>query len=166
MPDIIPYDRVKALEYTNKWSLGRNPRFFDYEKIGGDCTNFVSQVLLAGKCAMNYSKTLGWYYIDGHNKSPSWTGVNFQYNFLINNKTKGPFAHEVSVSDIEEGDIVQLNFQDDYYFDHSLIITTILGARNFSNILVSSHTYNRLNNPLLSLTFKDARFLHIEGSYI
>lgn len=24
---------------------------------------------------MNYSKNNGWYYINGNNKSPSWTGV-------------------------------------------------------------------------------------------
>ena len=42
------YNREAALEYAKEWAFSRNPQFYDFENIGGDCTNFASQVLLAG----------------------------------------------------------------------------------------------------------------------
>jgi len=46
--DIYPYNRRAAYNYAKRWAFDRNPRFYDFEHIGGDCTNFTSQVLLAG----------------------------------------------------------------------------------------------------------------------
>ena len=48
------------------------PAFYDYERIGGDCTNFASQCVYAGSGVMNYTRDLGWYYIDANNKAPAW----------------------------------------------------------------------------------------------
>ena len=48
------YNRKKAVEYALKWALDRNPRYLDYDDLGGDCTNFISQCLYAGIEEMNY----------------------------------------------------------------------------------------------------------------
>ena len=80
----IEYNRRAAVDYANRWALSRNPAFYDYTGIGGDCTNFASQVVYAGCGVMNYTPDTGWYYIDANNKSPSWTGVQFFYDFMIN----------------------------------------------------------------------------------
>lgn len=45
---------------------------------------------------MNYQKENGWYYKNGNQKFPSWTGVEFLYQFLINNKLVGPYGEEVT----------------------------------------------------------------------
>ena len=76
------YDRNAAVRYARRWAYGRNPAFYDYEHIGGDCTNFASQCVYAGSGVMNYTKDLGWYYIDANNKAPAWTGVEYFYNFM------------------------------------------------------------------------------------
>ena len=47
------YDRRRAVEYALRWALSRNPEYYDFEDIGGDCTNFVSQCLFAGCGVMN-----------------------------------------------------------------------------------------------------------------
>ena len=31
-----PYDRAGAVAYAHHWAYGRNPRFYDYERLGGD----------------------------------------------------------------------------------------------------------------------------------
>jgi len=80
----MSYNRDLAVQYALRWALNRNPNYYNYDKIGGDCTNFISQCLFAGTGQMNYSNN-PWYYIDANRKSPSWTGVEFLYNFLINN---------------------------------------------------------------------------------
>ena len=92
---VIEYDRKKAIRYAKKWAYSRNKKYLDFENIGGDCTNFISQCIYEGSKVMNYTKDLGWYYINGNNKSPSWTGVEFLYEFLVNNKGVGPFGKEV-----------------------------------------------------------------------
>ena len=84
MKEII-YNREKVIEYAKKWAYDRNPQYYDFDNVGGDCTSFASQCIYAGVKVMNYSKQNGWYYISGNNKSPSWSGVEFLYNFLTQN---------------------------------------------------------------------------------
>ena len=69
--------RTAAARSARRWAYGRNPAFYDYEHIGGDCTNFASQCVYAGSGVMNFTKDLGWYYINANNKAPAWTGVEF-----------------------------------------------------------------------------------------
>lgn len=45
---IIDYDRDKSVAYAKKWAYGRNPKFYDFSNLGGDCTNFASQCIYAG----------------------------------------------------------------------------------------------------------------------
>lgn len=73
MPEIIPYDRAAAVRYAHRWAYGRNPRFYNFDELGGDCTNFASQCLYAGTGIMNYMPTYGWYYLSSNDKAPAWT---------------------------------------------------------------------------------------------
>ena len=59
----VAYDRKAAVEYARKWAYGRNPAYYDFSRLGGDCTNFASQCVYAGSDVMNYTPVLGWYYI-------------------------------------------------------------------------------------------------------
>lgn len=160
---IIKYNRNPVVEYARKWAYSRNPKYYNFELIGGDCTNFVSQCIYAGSSGvMNYSKSNGWYYINGNNKSPSWTGVQFLYNFLCNNKSIGPYGNECAQNIIEIGDVAQLSFNGLTY-EHSLIIVKIININNFSNILTASHTIDSYERKISSYSFKKIRFVHIEG---
>lgn len=38
------YDRNAVVLYAHQWAYGRNPAFYDYEHLGGDCTNFCITV--------------------------------------------------------------------------------------------------------------------------
>ena len=80
---IKPYNRERAVTYAQKYAFSQNPIFGNFRGIGGNCTNFVSQAIYAGSCVMNYTPTFGWYYISLDNRSPSWTGVDYFYNFII-----------------------------------------------------------------------------------
>lgn len=91
------YDRRPPCCTPTGWAYGRNPAFYDYEHLGGDCTNFASQCIYAGSGVMNFTPTFGWYYIDPDQKAPAWTGVPYLYNFLVREeKTEGPAAAPVS----------------------------------------------------------------------
>lgn len=86
---LAPYDRRAAVLYAHRWAYGRNPAFYDYENLGGDCTNFASQCIYVGSGVMNFTPTFGWYYIDANQKAPAWTGVPYLYNFLTREEQTG-----------------------------------------------------------------------------
>ena len=155
----IPYNRNNVIEYARKWAYGRNPQYYNFDNVGGDCTSFVSQCIYAGSKVMNYSKQNGWYYIDGNRKSPSWTGVEFLYNFLITNKSVGPFGKISNINEIQNGDIAQLSFDGNTY-SHSLIILDI-NQRNLNQIYIASHTYDSYYKPIAEYNYSKIRFVHI-----
>ncbi|MDE7438986.1 MAG: amidase domain-containing protein, partial [Clostridia bacterium] len=108
---------------------------------------------------MNYTPVFGWFYKSANDRTPSWTGVQYLYNFLVNNEGEGPFAEEVSLDKLEVGDIVQLGTEtNDFY--HSPVV---VGFSPRGQILVAAHTYDAFNKPLNSYNFAKARGIHILG---
>lgn len=157
------YDRAAAVRYARTWALGRNPQYYDYEAIGGDCTNFVSQCLYAGAGIMNYTPTFGWYYIDANNKSPSWTGVGYLYQFLTRStRSVGPAAQESALQALEPGDVVQLSF-DGVNWQHTPLVISAEHARSPDEVLLAAHSHDSYARPLSSYVYQSARFLHITG---
>lgn len=162
---IFPYDRRAAVRYARRWAYGRNPAFYDYENIGGDCTNFASQCLYAGGGVMDFTPEYGWYYIDANQKSPSWSGVPYLFNFLTRQPpTTGPFGREVELGEVRPGDLVQLSFNG-VEFQHTPVIVSAREPQNLGDILVAAHSYDALDRPLDSYEFQKIRFIHIKGVY-
>lgn len=160
MPDfsILTYDREAAVAYAKKWALGRNPAYYDFNNIGGDCTNFASQCIFAGAGVMNFTPLYGWFYRTADDRTPSWTGVEYLYNFLVSNTGEGPFAEEVPIERLERGDIVQLGrATGDFY--HSPVVVGRAGR----NILVAAHTYDVYGKTLASYRAPLMRGIHILG---
>lgn len=155
------YNRQKVLEYAQKWAYDRNPKYYNFDSVGGDCTSFVSQCIYAGSEVMNYDKQKGWYYINGNNKSPSWSGVEFLYNFLTTNKLVGPYGKNVNQDKIEIGDIAQISF-DGNKFAHTLVIVRIEDKFDLDRIFISSHTFDSFNKRISEYNFEKIRFVHIE----
>lgn len=151
------YDRQKALEYAHRWAYSRNPAYYNFDGIGGDCTNFVSQALFAGSHKMNYEKLFGWYYVDLNTRAPAWTGVNFLYKFLLNNKSSGPYGRECPLSGLLPGDIIQLDFGTGYA--HSLLVSAVQA----DEIRVTAHTFDCDGKLLSDYTYSNLRGIHIEG---
>lgn len=152
------YDRLAAVEYAKRWALSRNPKYFDFSDYGGDCTNFISQCLYAGSSVMNYTPTFGWYYITSYERTPSWTGVNFLYDFLINNTGTGVYASTTEISNIDLGDVIQLGDATNRFY-HSLLVSGF--ATN--DVLICTHTNDSYMRPLSSYYYASLKCLHIEG---
>ena len=150
------YNRNAAVNYARKWALSRNPRYYNFDPVGGDCTSFVSQCLYAGSLKMNYNHENGWFYNNGYDKSPSWSGVEYLYKFLINNKSYGPRGKDVTQDEIQAGDIAQLSFSGNK-FEHSLFIL------DPTFLSVAAHTYDVLGKKISEYNFAKVRFIHIEN---
>lgn len=154
---VISYDRTSALAYARSWALDRNPMFYDFTGIGGDCANFVSQCIYAGSDIMNFTSVTGWYYRSSYDRTASWTGVEYLYNFLVSNKSVGPYGQVVSQNKVAPGDIVQLGTWTGHFY-HTPIITAM-----YPTILVAAHSDDALDRPLNSYDYERARFIHIDG---
>lgn len=154
------YDREKAVEYAHRWAYFRNPDYYDFSDIGGDCTNFASQVLFAGYNEMNYKRLYGWYYNNIGDRTPSWTGVNELYSFLVNNRGAGPKAVVVPIGGISPGDLVQLDFDGDGVFDHTPVIVDT-GDFTPETVLVAAHSNDSDFRPLSTYNYNSVRYLHI-----
>ena len=161
-----PYNRERAVEYARRWALDRNPLFIDFTGIGGNCTNFVSQAVLAGSCTMNYTPDFGWYYISEDDRAPAWSSVEYFFDFMTGkplfleqNGGIGPFATVVEREAVMPGDVIQYaNAAGDWY--HTVIVTGFDGEE----ILVSAQSNDALDRPVSS--YRNAvtkRYLHIEG---
>lgn len=155
---ILEYDRQAAFEYAKKWAFRRNPRYYNFEKIGGDRTNFASQCIYAGAKIMNFTPTFGWYYISINNRAPAWTGVEYLFNFLTGNDAEGPFAEETALNKLEVGDIVQLGTAAGDFYRSPVVVAVRQGR-----IYVAAHTYDAFMKPLSSYIFARARGIHILG---
>ncbi len=156
--EILSYDREAAVAYAKRWAFARNPAFYDFSRIGGDCTNYASQCIYAGAKIMNFTPTFGWFYKSVNDRTPSWTGVEYLYNFLVNNEGVGPFAEEVGLDKLEIGDIVQLGTGTGDFYHSPVVVGFSRG-----NILIAAHSYDAFNKPLFSYNFAKARGIHILG---
>ncbi len=164
----LPYNRSYAVEYARKWALSRNPLFIDFTGVGGNCTNFASQALLAGCAIMDFTPTFGWYYRSPSDRAPAWSGVDELYNFLLGTEDfsdiplVGPYAAvATSRSQVEVGDIIQLADANGRFY-HSLVISEFSG----NEILVCANSDNALDRPLSSYNYASLRVLHILGSML
>ena len=156
----MAYNRKAAAQYARRWAFSRNPDYFDFSELGGDCTNFASQCIYAGYGVMNYTPVFGWYYNSLNRRAPAWTGVNELYNFLINNRGAGPRAVEVPLSEIQVGDIVQIRFVGKSTFGHCpVVVNRGMGTPN--TVLIAAHTNDAYNRALATYMYAELRPLHI-----
>lgn len=163
MPDIRPYDRAAAVAYAHRWAYSRNPDYYNFDEIGGDCTSFASQCLYAGAGVMNFTPTFGWYYRNIRDRAPAWTGVPYFYNFLTRTAaSRGPFAVQAPLEQAQPGDFVQLRFASDAPFTHTPVVVAVLGQTP-QEILVAAHSLDSDFRPLSTYPYEALRLIHILG---
>ena len=155
----MPYDRPRAIAYARQWALKRNPDYLDFEALGGDCTNFVSQCLLAGCGVMNETPLWGWYYHDAAHRAPAWTGVEYLYRFLTGNQGAGPYGAEVPLAQAQPGDVAQLSFSRGRYTH-----TALIAAREGEELYLAAHTRDAWMRPLSAYAQPFQRFIQIQGA--
>lgn len=172
MKELKPYDREAAAAYAKKWALGHNPNYKNYEDWGGDCTNFISQAVHAGKIPFDHIGNdilTQWYWYSDKSRTPSWTAAEPFYKYISRNNTEntqnfGIYTRPAEYNELEIGDIVQLTYEGSAF--HTMIITeVILEGDYLIDYLVSQHTYDLQNYPLSLKTEGERRYIKILGYY-
>lgn len=161
------YNRSQAKTYAETYAVTPNSGYYDFTNDGGDCTNFVSQVLFHGGLPefanvshTNYSSQTAWYY-DGPyipNRSYSWPHAHyFRYHWANVNNDGYNRAYEYKVYTIDgainnfnqiyldlwPGDIVQ-------WVDAGGITyhSQVVHAYGSGELYVAQHTSNLKDVPL------------------
>lgn len=151
----VTYNRDTAAEYAKKWALSRNLRYFNFDGMGGDCTNFASQCLFAGCKVMNYKKDVGWYYNSLYDRSAAWSGVKYLYKFLTTNSGVGPVGVKAEINDLKKGDLIFLSNGENFY--HTLVVADFENGEP----LICCHTADSYMRPLGTYYYADYNPVHI-----
>jgi hypothetical protein len=159
---ILEYNREAAVAYAREWALSRNPDYYDFEEIGGDCTNFASQVLYAGAGVMNFTPHYGWYYRSLKDRAPAWTSVEFFARFLTTNEGAGPYGSFQPLYNAQPGDFIQISF-DGTGWQHNVVVLETGELPTPDNIITASHSYDSLDRAVDTYLYEDLRLIHIEG---
>ncbi len=135
-----PYNRAAADAYAEKWSCnGANCRNPAYQSLGGeDCTNFVSQALLAGGIHEDSAGALQWWYdkpkdIFGLHRSLSWALVTELDAYLVGSGKAvrvAPPSIGGKYSGAKVGDVYMYDWGKGEHWSHMGMAT---GSGNFAN---------------------------------
>ena len=183
-------NRNKMKDYAGKHYDTPNPNYYDFTNIGGDCSNFTSQVIRAGGAPFDNVGNERWYYYSLNNRTPSWTSVEYLYKYLINNTGFGLEAIKSDIFNMEIGDVIQIDTNYDGTFNHSVIVVEndidkVKDNFDLNNpqeledskkiqefldsyiirgpfLLVAARTYNSYNRPLLTYP-GEKRYIHLVG---
>ncbi|MEG0309063.1 MAG: amidase domain-containing protein [Clostridium sp.] len=138
------YNGDAAANYAVQYALSYNSNYTNWTNEGGDCTNFVSQCLLAG----GIHTDAAWY-----KDSNKWLRVVELHDWLTRRKD---YARSLTWQEnATAGDIVQLYTSEKGWY-HSLIISC--NRNNSGELFISSHSGDWRNRALSNYT-QTKRFL-------
>ncbi len=167
--EIQKYNRKKAVIYANQYWKNYNRIFYDFPK--NDCTNYVSQILLAGGAPTDKSGQYQWFLDNmdnpGVSYSYSWAVVQDLYYYLVKNYWTGPCGKKSTLCEMEAGDIIQF-YSISKGWLHSIIVVKapkITNCGESLHYLINSHDSDRKNYPLAYFGAHRKRFIHVEGWY-
>ncbi len=152
------------MRYARRWAFGRNPAYYNFDNLGGDCTNFASQCLFAGVGVMNFTPDLGWFYRSLDLRAAAWTGVEYFYDFLVGNVEgigdgSGPFGKEISAAELKVGDFVQFGRSTGDFYHTPVVVGFARGVP-----LVAAHSNDAYNRPLNTYRFERLRCIRVLGA--
>ncbi len=159
MPEKGRYDRTKAVQYADKFcgaangegnNFKYNKKYSDFNGIGGDCTNFASQVLgdpEAGGLKQDskwYKGSFAWVNADGFKDYLIYSGKGRQikkgtFKELVLPKENYPYG---AIDKLDLGDLIC--YAKGKNMDHFAVIT---GWDSHGYPLVNSHTTDRYHVP-------------------
>lgn len=142
------YNAQRAVRYADRFVYNHNSYFTTLE--GMDCTNFVSQCISYGfgsstdyAAASSYRTVYtGSYYSGWYALNDAWVSVNSNWNYMFSSKLNlaGPRVQEVTRATMQNGDILQIDFEGDGSYDHSAILV------NAENQLFAQHSTDTYAN--------------------
>lgn len=163
----VPMGRPSGLnyramaDYAIRWANGYNP---DYPQYGNDCTNFVSQALLAGGWKIEGANSLQIWSTDKWDDNAAgiagatrtWTAASYLLAFSTRRTDWMNNIWNAGLGDLLFTDW-DPNDKPDGHVDHVMIVTSIVKGEPY----ISQHTNARRNIPLsmsITLARQDGKY--------
>ena len=143
-----PYDRAAAYDYLMAYCDERNPAWYAYDEVGGNCMNFGSQVLLAGGIPEDEKGDEEWYWDGQNDLDLSWINVGRFYDYCRKNEGFGLVADtEAGYYTGEVGDVLIVGFAGDHR--HTTVISHVVKDESGDTVdyLISCNTTNYRDFP-------------------
>lgn len=159
-----PYDVDSAIAYLYEYCDERNPYWYAYDAVGGNCMNFGSQVLLAGGIPEDERGSAEWYWDGQYDLALSWINVGRFYEYCRDNSGFGLVADtEAGYYTGEIGDVVIVGFDEDHR--HTTLISGIVrdGDGNVVDYLITCNTTNYRDFPVSAYYYTFHRLIKIFG---
>lgn len=137
----MPYNRAQAVQYAALWWSSFNPVF---RAFADDCTNFISQCLLAGGMPMEVTgrRDKGWWYLGPNEQwSYSWAVAHSLRWYL---ETSGRAEKRDGARQLDLGDIIVYDWDGDGTWQHN---TMVVGYEPTGEPLVAAHTVASWGRP-------------------
>lgn len=140
-------NKASVVSYAYIYWNTYNPSYRDFSGSGsgGDCTNFASQAMRNG----GWPDVSGWYrdpsywWYNSLNQTWSWVNVGYWRDFT-NGRRGSTLAY---VSWLEPGDVLQVDFNRDGTWDHTMIVTKKIGTE----VYLTYHTTNTVDRAFSDL---------------
>lgn len=131
-------------DYAYRYWDVYNPNYRSFSGTGGDCTNFISQIMRRGGWAFDY----GWYqsgenwWYNSLNQTYTWAGAE-NWSWFAPRRT-----HWLSsVWYMGLADVLQMDFTRNGGMDHTMLMT----YRTSSNLYMTYHSTDHRNRPLTEI---------------
>lgn len=143
------YDYAAMAAYAKRYAKRYNGAF---RRFPNDCTNFISQAMLAGGWKMDR----GWYRSNGSwwyrfkaaplapNQSFPWAGAENWYHFATGKRRTRILSNVWSMG---YADVLQIDFDRNGNINHTMIVTVLGSKQRY----LSYHTNETLNRSLSSI---------------
>lgn len=152
-----PYNYSAMVNYANVYWDNYNPNYKTFNEVGGDCTNFVSQIMKAGGWADEYGfyrDDNNWWY---NSMNQTWTWINVTYW----NAFASIRSHRTRIlsgpTSMLPADVLQADFSNNGSKDHTMFVSYHSGTQPYLTYH-SSDTYRRSLSSLMS-AYPKARWI-------
>lgn len=158
-----PYDRQAALAYMQEYCDHRNEAWYAYDRVGGNCMNFGSQILLAGGIPMDYEGDARWYWESVNRTDLPFINVGSFVEYARTNRGFGLVADmDAGYYTGEVGDLLIFGVNS---ARHTTAICDVVkdGSGNVIDYLLCSNTTNYRNFPAGAYYYTGQRLVKIYG---
>lgn len=167
-----PYDRQAAAAYATQYCLTRNSSYTNYDELGGNNQNFVSQVLRAGGIPNDPTGNVKWkYYGDNvdetearSGRTPSWIGAYYFYNYASSNYDAGlSCTVGANFFAAEGGDVMMTGMEDGVFSTSYAVLDTFGEDGAVTDVLLGSNSVDRENWPMTASFAPYVTMIKIQG---
>jgi hypothetical protein len=148
------YDHDAMIRYAAIWALGRNSVFPDYHNAGGDCTNFLSQIMLNGGWATvgppGRATRSKWFYgptLD--DCSYTWGAANNFHSFARTYAQRLKVVANVYYC--QDSDVVQYDWEGNDSMDHTQFVSNNYYDEQIVELYMTQHDNDYYLRPITEI---------------